>query len=195
MCEMKQKWEAIDAQIESVKESLSKIENATRLIRINCDHDWSRDRFVEEYIANGGELPYEAENEDDYWEGVNFVAQCIASDVWQDMDEYDREDEAEEDWFEWFTEVVTYNVRYATLARIVERLEGEIEALESKQDELLDEYRGEYENACDDLYYGYGFDFWYNGEDGSVAHKDYFPDEETAKFVWRLAFTEMAEAD
>lgn len=189
MCEMKQKWETYEAQIESVKETLSQIEDATYSIRINSDHDWSRDHFVEAFIADGGELPYEAENEDDYWEGVNFVAQTIADDVWFKMDDSDKESEDEGEWNEWFVEAITYNVRYYTLAKIAERLEAEIEALESLRDSLLDEYRGEYENACDDLYYGYGFNFWYNG------HKDYFPDEETARFVWDVAFEVMAEAD
>ena len=48
-------------------------------------------------------------------------------------------------------------------------------------------YRAEYENACDDLYYGYGYDFW------RKSNKDYMP-EDVAKIVWNRAFNKMANS-
>lgn len=112
MCEMKQKWEAYEAQIESAKELLSQIEDATYSIRINSDHDWSRDRFVEEYIAGGGELPYDVKAEEDYWEGVNYVAQTIAADVWFKIDDSDKESEDEDEWYEWLDEDLNDESQY-----------------------------------------------------------------------------------
>jgi arsenate reductase len=48
-------------------------------------------------------------------------------------------------------------------------------------------YRAEYENACDDLYYGYGYDFW------RKSNKDYMP-ENIARIVWSRAFNKMANS-
>ena len=48
-------------------------------------------------------------------------------------------------------------------------------------------YRAEYENACDDLYYGYGYDFWRKN------NKDYIP-ENIARTIWSRAFNKMANS-
>lgn len=52
---------------------------------------------------------------------------------------------------------------------------------------VLREYRAEYENACDDLYYGYGYKFW-------REHNNGIDNEEDAKLVWNAAFNKMARA-
>lgn len=52
--------------------------------------------------------------------------------------------------------------------------------------ELLKQFRGEYENACDDLYYGYGFNFWYNDKLKSVLSED------DARIIWHFAFKKMS---
>ena len=44
-----------------------------------------------------------------------------------------------------------------------------------------------YENACDYLYYGYGFKRWYN------ANSALFDNEQHARKIWREAFEHMAE--
>ena len=44
-----------------------------------------------------------------------------------------------------------------------------------------------FENACDDLYYGYGFDFWRKQHD--------YLDPITADKIWHAAYRKMAESD
>jgi len=51
--------------------------------------------------------------------------------------------------------------------------------------ELVQRYRAEYENACDDLYYGYGYTFWRH-------HYNSIESDEEAKIVWKAAFNHMA---
>lgn len=50
--------------------------------------------------------------------------------------------------------------------------------------EVLSKYRAEYENACDDLYYGYGYKFW-------RSHNNSIEDENDAKIVWNTALEKM----
>jgi hypothetical protein len=52
--------------------------------------------------------------------------------------------------------------------------------------ELVKKYRAEYENACDDLYYGYGYKFW-------REHNNGIDNEEDAKLVWNAAISKMAK--
>lgn len=52
------------------------------------------------------------------------------------------------------------------------------------QSELLSKYRAEFENACDCLYYGYGYKTW--------LKSTRFEKEEDAKIVWKAAFEKMA---
>lgn len=52
---------------------------------------------------------------------------------------------------------------------------------------LLKVHRAEYENACVDLYYGYGFVFW-------RSHNNGIADDEEAKIVWKAAFNKMANS-
>lgn len=47
-----------------------------------------------------------------------------------------------------------------------------------------------FENACDNLYYGYGYRFWYNHTGRLIAEKY---GEAEAKSVWRSAFDLMAK--
>lgn len=54
------------------------------------------------------------------------------------------------------------------------------------ENEILEEYRAEFENACDDLYYGYGYKFWRKTCRKSMS-------EEEAKIVWKAAFNNMAK--
>ena len=52
---------------------------------------------------------------------------------------------------------------------------------------VLRNHRAEYENACDDLYYGYGYKFW-------REHNNGIDNEDDAKLVWNAAFNKMAKA-
>jgi len=57
----------------------------------------------------------------------------------------------------------------------------------AKTEQEIRSYRAEYENACDDLYYGYGYDFW------RKSNKDYMP-ENIARIIWSRAFNKMANS-
>lgn len=56
---------------------------------------------------------------------------------------------------------------------------------ESISNILTEDYRAEFENACDDLYYGYGYDFW------RKQHK--YLDNVTADRIWNAAFRKMSQ--
>jgi hypothetical protein len=57
--------------------------------------------------------------------------------------------------------------------------------------QLIRKYQAEYENACDDMYYGYGKKFWYNQqiEFGSEMT------QEEANEVWEAALEKMSRDD
>lgn len=51
----------------------------------------------------------------------------------------------------------------------------------------LKTYAAEYENACDCLYYGYGYYYWRKNNNRIVS-------DEEAKIVWKAAFDKMANS-
>lgn len=51
---------------------------------------------------------------------------------------------------------------------------------------IIKKYRAEFENACDDLYYGYGYKFW-------RTHNNSIEDDNIAKMVWKAAFDKMSQ--
>lgn len=53
--------------------------------------------------------------------------------------------------------------------------------------ELIRAYAADFENACDDLYYGIGYKSW--RETCSIT------DDKTAKRIWRLAHDKMSRED
>lgn len=55
-------------------------------------------------------------------------------------------------------------------------------------EELLITAEAEYENALDDMYYGYGYDFW-------LSHYNGIEDEDDAKLVWSVAKKVMCDED
>lgn len=55
-----------------------------------------------------------------------------------------------------------------------------------KRDALIRKHRAIFENACDDLYYGYGKQFWLD----SIKEVDI--SAEDADIVWKAAFDKMA---
>lgn len=62
---------------------------------------------------------------------------------------------------------------------------------EKRKAAVVKEYRAEFENACDDLYYGYGYKFWLE----SQRHNGSDISDEDAKIVWQAAFDKMANED
>lgn len=55
---------------------------------------------------------------------------------------------------------------------------------EKKIEYLKDVYKAEWENACDDLYYGYGYDFWRKNNNS-------IEDDNVAKLLWKAAVERM----
>ena len=60
-------------------------------------------------------------------------------------------------------------------------------AKKERAKELVNTYRAEFENACDYLYYGYGYRRW------RFQHTSM--KEEEAKIIWHEAFNKMATTD
>jgi len=65
-----------------------------------------------------------------------------------------------------------------------EQLINKYRYMENKE-QLINKYRAEFENACDDLYYGYGYKFW-------RTHNNSIEDDNIAKMVWKAAFNKMS---
>lgn len=53
-------------------------------------------------------------------------------------------------------------------------------------EQLLQDAEAEYENALDDMYYGYGYDFW-------RTHNNGIERDEDAKLVWQTAKKVMCD--
>ena len=54
--------------------------------------------------------------------------------------------------------------------------------------QLINKYQAEFENACDDLYYGYGYNFW-------RTNNNSIEDDNIAKMVWKAAFNKMSASE
>lgn len=57
---------------------------------------------------------------------------------------------------------------------------------EQKRIQLKSEYQAEFENACDDLYYGYGYQFW-------RTHNNTIENDDDAHIVWQMAVKKMSK--
>lgn len=53
---------------------------------------------------------------------------------------------------------------------------------------VVDKYRAEYENACDDIYYGYGYKFWLINEQNNGSKMS----DVDAKIIWSASFSKMS---
>ena len=62
-----------------------------------------------------------------------------------------------------------------------------LKQIAERKSELKKEYRADYENACDDLYFGYGYKFWRD----TAKHIE---SEEDAKLLWQAAIEKMANS-
>lgn len=58
--------------------------------------------------------------------------------------------------------------------------------IEDHRAEVIRTHRAEFENACDDIYYGYGFKTFYPNYSGDLSEAD-------AKIVWDAAFNKMSK--
>jgi hypothetical protein len=84
------------------------------------------------------------------------------------------------------------NREFGKLVQEAEKYAAEQEEQRKREERrayLVKTYRADYENACDDLYYGYGFKFWYThyGVNERLS-------EEDAKTLWRAAVLKMSNA-
>lgn len=93
--------------------------------------------------------------------------------------------------------MVAYLEHLQPVERDVEKLRRESEAymaqreteceLVERRKRLVEQHRADYENACDDLYYGYGFRFWYeHGVKERLSKAD-------ARLLWSAAFEKMSK--
>ena len=64
-------------------------------------------------------------------------------------------------------------------------------AEEARKASVVKAHRAEFENACDDLYYGYGYNFWLK----SLRNSGSDISDEDAKIIWQAAFDKMANED
>lgn len=54
---------------------------------------------------------------------------------------------------------------------------------------VIDKYRAEYENACDDIYYGYGYKFWLTNEQNNGSKMS----DVDSKIIWSAALSKMSQ--
>mgnify|MGYP006931936609 FL=1 len=59
---------------------------------------------------------------------------------------------------------------------------------EQRKAEIIRNNRAAFENACDYLYFGYGFNRWFKACEGYIS-------EEDAKVVWKAAINKMGNED
>jgi hypothetical protein len=79
------------------------------------------------------------------------------------------------------------DVEHPTSEDVLKAFEKAADEINNKHD-LFRNHQAEYENACDYLYYGYGFDKWFKSCEGSMSREE-------AKIIWKAAFNKMANAD
>lgn len=97
-----------------------------------------------------------------------------------------------QEYIDWMNEVcllpdVTAEDSLARYAEVSKQREEEKRA-EHHLAELLRTHYGVFLNACDDLYYGYGFKKFYPAYSGDLSEAD-------AKIIWDAAFEKMAHMD
>lgn len=65
---------------------------------------------------------------------------------------------------------------------------AELNITMSEIEQVKAQYCAEYENACDDLYYGYGYNFWLRNERNNGSKMS----DVDAKIIWSAAFSKMS---
>lgn len=197
--QLKEKWDEIAELIEKKRDLLNNIKERIHRIEINIDYAPCHEKIVDEWwhIHPDCSYPiYTDENGIEWWEAICLVVNCIAEYCLDKYGRYfsnDTSDEIESgDAERWFAEIISYSVQIQALRESYVHAEKNIKSLEEQQQTIIKPYKALYENACDDLYYGYGYNTWYNGTADVNGAKEYFESEEDAKFIWHLAFEKMA---
>lgn len=189
---LKEKWQSYDARIEDLNELEDLLREQKRKCECNIDHSYANDVWVKNYL-NGEEIDT-IKSVDEFnqfmEEGANYIADCV-TDIFFGEDGYESdEEEAHDEEREATFEILWYNVVQMYCKASYDALDELIDDVENQRhSDCISPYRSEYENAKDDIYYGYGYQFWYDG------NGDAFDNEDDAKFIWHCAFNCMAEAD
>lgn len=200
--QLKEKWDEIAELIEKNRDLLDNIAERIHRIEINIDYYPCHEEMVDEWLQLHPDFSYPIYTDEDdmeWWEAIYWVGDCIAEYRFDKYGHYFSNDTQEEiesgDAESWFTEIISYSVQIQALRESYAHVESNVEALVKEQKAIIEPYQALYENACDDLYYGYGYGTWYNGTKDVEGAKEYFESEEDAKFIWHLAFDKMANDD
>lgn len=200
--QLKQKWDEITSDIEKLEDWLDELKNKIRQTEINIDHSPQLDVIVEGWLdsVRGAKIPYyPSPDEPEEFDALLETCEEIADWQVEEFDYYfanDDEDELKSGQArEWFIETIMYNVTMMSLLKSIPAIEKQIEKMYDERKQIIKPYLAAYENACDDLYYGYGYNTWYSGTEYVDGAKKYFDIEEDAKFIWHLAFEKMSNEE
>lgn len=187
---LKEKWESYESHIKDLRSLKEILREKKYDCEYNIDYLRTNNKYVKAYL-DGQEIETiksSEEFEQFMGEGACYVTDCVV-DKFFEINGYESDDEEEQDeQRNWTFETLWYNVVQMYCDASFEAIDELIEDVNSQQwADCIEGYEAEYENAKDYLYYGLGYDDWYDNES--------FESEEDAKFIWHVAFEAMANAD
>lgn len=187
---LKEKWQKYEADIKNIQDLKDKLYEQKRKCEKNIDHSYSNNKWVKMYLGETEIEPITSLEEFEQFmnEGASYITDCVV-DIFFEKNGYESDNEEEqEEQREWMSETLWYNVVQMFCSASYDNIDYLIDDVQTQQfcDCVYDKWSAEYENAEADLYFGYGFQTWYD------HHKDSFESEEEAKFVWTVATVRMA---
>ena len=190
---LKEKWESYQKHLDDVEELKDLLYEQKRKCECNIDHSFSNNKWVRKYLGDTEIEPIISVEEFNQFmeEGANYITDCVVDIILEENGyESDDENEQEDERIATF-ESLWYNVVQMFCHVSYENIDYLMDDIKAQRwsDTIGTGYEAEYENACDDLYYGIGYSEWFEG------NGDVFDSEDDAKFVWKVAFYDMAEAD
>lgn len=188
---LKEKWESYESRIEGLDELRDKLYEQKRRCEITVDHSYANNKYVKAFLGENEIEPITSLEEFEQFmnEEANYITDCVTYKFFE-INGYESNDEdKQEEQREWVFETLWYNVVQMYCATSWDAIDAEEMRNQQFRDCIYDEYGAEYENAKADLYYGYGYGTWYEGNGES------FESEDDAKFVWHIAVERMANAD
>lgn len=190
---LEDKWNSYTKRIEAVDELSELLYEQKRRCECNIDHSYANNKWVKKYLGETEIEPITSVEEFNQFmaEGAVYITDCVV-DLFYEDNEYESDNEAEQEEERCATfESLWYNVVQMFCYVSYENIDYLFDDIKAQRyaDVIGDNYRAEYENAKDYLYYGQGYADWYKGNGGT------FESEEDAKFVWKIAFYDMADAD
>ena len=189
---LEEKWQKYEADIKNIQDLKDKLYEQKRKCEKNIDHSYSNNKWVKMYLGETEIEPITSLEEFEQFmnEGASYITDCVV-DIFFEKNGYESDSEEEQDeQREWMSETLWYNVVQMFCSASYDNIDYFIDDVQTQQfyDCVYDKWSAEYENAEADLYFGYGFQTWYD------HHKDSFESEEEAKFVWTIATVRMTNA-